>query len=123
MKRVLIVDDEVDHRLIIRAILEHCGYACDEAEDGTIALERLTHAPVDLVLADVNMPRTNGLQLVDHMTRQQILKDIPIILMSSQIYGELPLSGAKGKALTILLKPFNRQKLCAAVSSAIEVHH
>ena len=70
MKRLLIVDDEADHRLILRTILEGCGYACEEAEDGTAALERLALTSVDLVLTDLNMPRTNGLQLIDQMTQK-----------------------------------------------------
>lgn len=51
-KRLLIVDDETDHRLILRTILEGCGYVCEEAEDGAIPLESLALIKMDLVLTD-----------------------------------------------------------------------
>lgn len=57
MKRILIVDDEQNHRLVLRTMLEGSGYICEEAEYGTVALELLPKLPVDLVVTDLNMPR------------------------------------------------------------------
>src|SRR5579864_5417707 len=59
-RRVLIVDDESAIRLICRINLVASGWACDEAEDGDEALERIRREPPDIVLLDVMMPVRDG---------------------------------------------------------------
>jgi PleD family two-component response regulator len=64
MKLLLIVDDDPDHRLILRTRLEAKGYGCEEAEDGEVALSKLKKDQTALVITELNMPRMNGLQLI-----------------------------------------------------------
>ena len=120
MKRLLIVDDNSDHRFILRTMLEGKGYACEEAEDGTVALERLGTERMDLVLTDFNMPRTDGLQLIEQMAERTQLQKIPVILITSQEIGEVPRSSHKDRLYAILPKPYESQEVLAAVACAID---
>lgn len=83
LKRLLIVDDDIDHRLILRTRLEKHGFVCEEADDGMVALEKLTIKKMELVLTDQHMPRMNGLELIDQRRRLPLLKNTPTILMTS----------------------------------------
>ncbi len=103
----------------MRTILEGCGYACEEAEDGTAALERLAMTQMDLVLTDVNMPRMNGLQLIDHMGKFPLLEDIPVILMTSQSMADVSTEAKATGARAVISKPYDLSKLLKEVGRAI----
>jgi len=68
--RVLIVDDASLVRLYYRDALEGAGFAVEEALNGLEALERLSLAPVDLLIVDINMPRMDGLTFLRLLRRQ-----------------------------------------------------
>ena len=120
MKRLLIVDDNADHRLILRTMLEGKGYACEEAEDGTEALKQLVAKPIDLVLTDLNMPRTDGFQLIEQMEEQTQLQEIPVILITSQAPSEVPQFSQKGQLQAILSKPYECQEILSVIAGAID---
>jgi len=119
LKRLLIVDDEIDHRLILRTRFEKHGFVCEEAEDGTVAMEKLTIQTMDLVLTDQHMPRMNGLQLIDQMGRLPLLKNTPAILMTSQSIEEVSSDAAQGGVRAVISKPFDFPKLLEQVSRAV----
>lgn len=60
--KILIVDDEVDLRMMFKDILSTWGYVTDEAEDGVACLEKLSKGKYDLVLLDLMMPRMDGME-------------------------------------------------------------
>lgn len=72
-KRVLIIDDNWEIRLILQDFLESEGYEVDTAEDGLLAWEKLTHqsANYEAILLDLTMPRMNGLQLIQALREQK----------------------------------------------------
>ncbi len=120
MKRILIVDDEQDHRLVLRTMLEGRSYFCEEAEDGMAAMEKLASASFDLVLTDLNMPRMNGLELIELMNEHPRYHTTPIILVTSEIPNVKRSFGSQGNPVAILPKPYDWQRLLAAVSTATE---
>lgn len=69
MKSCLIVDDSRVIRKVSRQILESMGFACDEAENGQVALDRCTQKLPDLILLDWNMPVMNGLDFATAMRK------------------------------------------------------
>ena len=63
-KRILLVDDEPNIRLLLRAVLEQAGYVVDVAEDGFAALRSVQGSKPDLVIADLRRPNMNGFELL-----------------------------------------------------------
>ena len=119
MKRLLIVDDDPDHRLILRTMFEAKGYGCEEAEDGGVALSKLETDQMDLVLTDLNMPGMNGLELIDQMGRLALLQNIPAILMTIQSMEDMSSEAYKTGASAVISKPYDLSKLLEEVGRAI----
>ncbi len=85
-ERILIVDDSVTARMMIRRCLEISG--CEqanflEASNGVEALEMLKGNTVDLILTDLNMPEMNGKSLIRRLKSSPRLTMIPVIVVSS----------------------------------------
>lgn len=119
MKRLLIVDDDPDHRLVVRTMLEARGYKCDEAENGGMALLKLKTQRVALVLTDLNIPGMNGLELIDQMSRLALLENIPAILMTAQSKDDVPSKAYKIGARAVISKPYDFPKLLEEVGRTI----
>jgi CheY-like chemotaxis protein len=66
---ILIVDDEAPIRDLIRRKLESCGYAVTEAADGRDAIRALRGQPFNVVITDIMMPDTNGIELACHVRK------------------------------------------------------
>ena len=112
MGTILIVDDQLELRLLLRKILEDEAFTCLEASDGDMAVQLLTdHLSVNLVLTDFNMPRLDGLQLLYCMKTHSKLKSIPVIFTTADHSEELRLKAALNGADAVLLKPFNLMEL------------
>lgn len=69
MPLVIVVDDNLTNRTVLRAMLEHLGAGVLEAFDGVEGLELLNRTRCDLLLADIHMPRMDGLEMVRRMRR------------------------------------------------------
>lgn len=83
MTRILVVDDSaVDRRLAGGLLTKVAGWQVDHAEDGARAIEILRERLHDVIVTDLQMPNINGLELVQHVRREQPL--IPVILMTAQ---------------------------------------
>jgi two-component system chemotaxis sensor kinase CheA len=82
-RRILVVDDSLPTRTLVRSILEAAGYATTVATDGTEALEALHGAPVDLVVSDIEMPGLDGFALTAAIRRDEKLRQIPVVLVTS----------------------------------------
>jgi len=83
-KHILVVDDSFTTREIERSILEFEGYTVETAVDGIEALEILKRRTFHLIVSDINMPRMDGPTLVDNIKRDDRLKNIPLIIVSSE---------------------------------------
>jgi len=88
---VLIVDDSSTMRSVIKKIIKVSGFDVGtflEAGDGVEALEVLQQDWVDLVLSDINMPNMNGLELIGKMGEDDMLKSIPVVMVTTEGSGE-----------------------------------
>ena len=119
MKRLLIVDDDSDHRLILRTMFESSGYGYEEAADGGEALSKLRAGKVDMVLTDLHMPGMNGLELIQHMGRLALSANIPVILMTSQSREDMFSEAFRVGSWAVIFKPYDFSKLVEEVGRAI----
>ena len=81
--RILVVDDSLTTRTLERYILEAAGYEVDVAADGSEALSRLHERHYDALVTDVDMPRLDGISLAERVREQPVLRDLPVILVTS----------------------------------------
>jgi DNA-binding response OmpR family regulator len=116
--KILVVDDEPPLRELVIVTLGD-GYACDEVSDGTAALERLRETKYDLVMLDVMMPGSSGIDVLREMRSDDTLRDIPVVVMSawqsSQDIDAALEAGANG----FLAKPFRIEELGSKVKDVI----
>ena len=116
MARILIVDDEESDRLLQRTILERAGHETFLAADGEEALRQYEDGRIDVIVADLQMPRVHGFELID------LLRDVspppPIVAVSGTGPYQLEMASALGAKCT-LSKPVDADELIAAVAQAI----
>jgi two-component system chemotaxis response regulator CheY len=114
MKRTaLIVDDSRAMRLVMGRYLKELGYEITEAGDGRealVALESRAERP-DLALVDWNMPKMNGLELVQAMRREPRWSEVRVMMVTSETEGERVETALSAGADEYLMKPFTREIL------------
>jgi two-component system chemotaxis sensor kinase CheA len=80
---ILVVDDSITTRTLEKSILEAHGYSVSVAIDGVEAMNRLRAAAFDLVIADIQMPRMDGFELLREMKKDARFSKIPVIMVTS----------------------------------------
>ena len=80
---VLIVDDDEEHRQLVRTILEAQGWVVREAANGRLALDALASALPDIVLLDLMMPEMDGFQVVATLQDNPAWRDVPIVVVTA----------------------------------------
>jgi DNA-binding response OmpR family regulator len=119
-KRILIVDDEPNVRLMLRTTLDSVGYHVDEAEDGEAALRQLAKSPADLLLLDLQMTRLNGMETLRRLRADGNL--VPVLFLTA--HGSVPEAVAAMKlgAIDFLTKPIKPNDLRAVVAEVLSRH-
>jgi len=82
-KRVLVVEDSITSRMLLKGILESAGYQVKTAVDGVDAFTILREDRFDLVVSDVEMPRMNGLDLAARIRADKRLAELPVVLVTA----------------------------------------
>ena len=123
---VLIVDDSPAMRAFIRRVIDLSGFdidECTEAADGEEALQKLEQRWVDIVLTDINMPNMNGEELVRRMAESQVLRTVPVVVISTDStetrIERLMALGARG----YVKKPFLPETLREELERVLEETH
>lgn len=81
-KRILVVDDSMTVREVERKLLQQCGYEVDIAVDGLDAWNTLRKNNYELVITDVDMPRMNGIELVEQIKADSRYSGLPVVIVS-----------------------------------------
>jgi len=118
---VLVVDDEPSNRELLIAILEADGLEVGIAEDGTSGLAQVTAFDPDLILLDINMPGTSGLDVCCKLKSDPDTRLIPIVLVTGLSAVEDRVRGLQCGADDFLTKPIERSELVARVRSLISL--
>ena len=119
IKQILVVDDEIGIRELLAEILFDEGYEVHLAESAEQARAyRNSHEP-DLVLLDIWMPDTDGVDLLKEWAEQELLT-MPVVMMSGHGTIETAVEATRIGAVDFLEKPIGLQKLLATVARAIK---
>jgi CheY-like chemotaxis protein len=115
-KRILVVDDDADARLMFQLIFESGGYQVSEARNGVGALILIKDSLPDLVVTDMVMPMMGGEELIARLRADPRTAQLLILAVTGQPGAKEQTSGADA----VLEKPFDRLDLLATVASLIE---
>jgi two-component system chemotaxis sensor kinase CheA len=119
-RRVLVADDSLTTRTLERSILEAAGYEVQIAANGGEALQVLRGQPIDLVISDVDMPVLDGFALTAEIRRDEKLKQIPVVLVTSLDAQQHRERGvAVGADAYVVKSQFDQEELLAAIRRLI----
>lgn len=118
MRRVLVVDDEENIRLVLSTLLRKHGYEVELAESGEDALRQVDAFGPDVILTDVRMPKMGGLDLLSTLRAKQIASTV--IVMSAFGNVDLALEAMKAGAYDYVSKPFKPDEVVLALKKAEE---
>src|SRR5262249_43092377 len=82
--RILVVEDDVTQRELIRSWLEPHNWSVIEAENGRVAIDRLGERIADVILLDLMMPEMDGFELVAEMQKHPACRKIPVIVVTAR---------------------------------------
>jgi two-component system response regulator AtoC len=118
MRRVLVVDDEENIRLVLKTLLKKHGYEVEVADSGEAAMALIGDFGPDVVLTDVRMPRMGGLDLLEALRAKQHMATV--IVMSAYGNVDLALEAMKKGAYDYVSKPFKPDEIVLALRKAEE---
>ena len=118
--RILIIDDDVGFRDLLRIHLSAAGYKVQVAEDGVAGGRALLEQPPDLIVSDVNMPFLDGFELLSLMRSDESTASIPVILLSGRSDGDTMAKAVELGAADFLTKPVTRDQLLESVQACLE---
>ena len=116
---VMIVDDSVTVRKVTTRLMERHGFEVSTAKDGIDALSQLQEIRPDIMLLDIEMPRMDGFEVLRSVRRDELLKDLPIIMITSRT-GEKHKQQAMELGVNQYLgKPFQEANLLATIEEVL----
>ena len=122
-KVVILADDSISVRKFVGRMLEKAGYRVRLAADGLEALEIALQTRCDLIITDLEMPRTNGYELMMHLRQNSETKGIPVMVVTSRAGAKHRERAEKEGAAGFLTKPVQDEQLIAAVANLIGPAH
>jgi CheY-like chemotaxis protein len=121
---ILIVDDSATTRAMIKRIIGLAGLPVArlfEAPNGRAGLDLLATTPVDLILADLNMPEMDGFEMTRHIRADEKTRNIPVVIVSASPSAD---DFARNQQISgCLSKPFTPEAIRTVITKALEVQH
>ena len=118
MAKILVIDDEVGIRQMLKTVLEKAGYDVDLAENGVIALEKVKSELFDIILCDIKMPEMDGFAFLEQVKKLDI--SLTIIMMTSFGSVETAIEAIRKGAYDYISKPFKTDEVIIAIKKAEE---
>jgi CheY-like chemotaxis protein len=110
-RTILVVEDDLDIREVMRMVLEASGYVVFEAGDGAEALDVVRAHPPGLILLDLMMPGMDGIQFREAQLQDPDIASIPVVIVSGG--GGVPEKAAELGAAGYLVKPTDMHRMLA----------
>ena len=122
MRTILIVDDSVTmRRMIMAALRDVRELAFDQASSGLEAIERITVAPVDLVILDLNMPDVHGLEVLRFVRGNARFAALPVVILTTRGDDESRSAALRDGASLYLTKPFTPTDFAPEIRRLLDV--
>lgn len=115
---ILVTDDDLAHRVMLKKLLSGWGYNVAEADDGSGAVEEVRKRSFDLILMDIRMMNVSGIEALEQV--KQINPSIPVIIMTAYASVETAVKALKKGAYDYLTKPLDFDELQMAIARATE---
>jgi two-component system chemotaxis response regulator CheY len=119
--RILIIDDEVEIRDILRMHLESAGYTVIEAQDGEEGIKKMREGSnllqVGMIITDIRMPKVNGVEAIDYLRTNAPSK--PILVVTGYPDPDLAVSLLKKGVKEYLVKPVEKKDLLEKVKKVL----
>lgn len=117
MAKILIVDDEIMIREVVKEYAKINDYECDEANDGLEAIAKVQNNDYDVVILDIMMPNLDGFSACK---RIKAMKDLPIIMLSARQEEDDKLLSFEMGVDDYVTKPFSPKELMARINVVLE---
>jgi PleD family two-component response regulator len=118
--RILVVEPSKTNLAVLARRLVEAGYRVSTADCGQTAVAELHRVPVDLVLAELNMPRMTGAELARLIRGEAIWRDLPVMLITGKSKPSGAINAYSAGADDVILKPFHFEVLFARIDRRIE---
>jgi DNA-binding response OmpR family regulator len=118
--RILVVEPNRTNLGVVARRLSEAGYRVTTADNGASAIAELYRLPIDLVLAELNMPRMSGAELARAIRGEVQWNDIPIMLITGKSEPKGAVRAYEAGADDVILKPFHFEVLIARIERRIE---
>ena len=119
-RKILLIDDDPNMRMITREALQYQNYLVVEAVDGAQALEQLKYHRPDLILLDVMLPDIDGFQIAQIIRSNITTSHIPIVFLTAKGQTEDKVKALKAGATDYLVKPVDSTELAARIETIVE---
>lgn len=110
-RKILVVDDSSSVRKLVTFTLESKGWQGKSAADGLEALEILKNETIDAIVLDINMPRMNGLELLQKVKTVDTYANLPVIILTTEGQNEDKDRAIALGATAYIVKPFKPTQL------------
>ncbi len=118
MSKILIIEDDPKIRAILKEILEEKNHEVDEAEDGLAGFRKLEQAAYDLCICDIKMPKMDGIEVLEKVSKQGIQTNFVVISAHGTI--DIAVEAVKKGAFDFLQKPFDLGRLEITLRNALD---
>lgn len=120
-KTILSVDDSPSIRQAVKLTLTSKGYQVREAGGGRQALQILAAEPVHLILADLNMPEMDGIELIRRVRALAAYRFTPILMLTTESQADKKSQGKAAGATGWIVKPFTPEGLVSVVQRILPI--
>jgi len=122
-RKILVIDDDLAIRVLLQAVLKRMKFDVDLAEDGAVGLEKLRqNGKFDLILLDLMMPRINGYEFIEHVTKEFPDHRPHIVVFTAA--GKRGVEKIPAESVcNAILKPFDLEKFIEMISECLQQTH
>lgn len=118
-KRILVVDDSVVIRQVVRSDLSQRGYEVDEAAGGRSAMEKARNVQFDMVVTDQNMPGMDGLTFVQALREIPSYANTPVLVLTTETSSEMKTAFRQAGASGWMSKPYSPDRMTPALAKML----